>query len=148
MTIPRPMFSKIVVRRDPSETMNGSLEIPKESQILKCTGTVLAVGEGRLCAGVPPLPCLKQTLKVTDVDHEALSINVEPEGGRFIKVAEFDQYQRHRCHVEPLRVRVMDRIFFSPFACTGFEHDGESLLIMDEDDVLAVLSSEASGAPI
>lgn len=146
--LPTPLFDKIIVLRDPTETHAGALELSAAAQVLKVTGTILATGEGRLCPNSPSLPCLRQTLKVTDVDHEKLSITVESQKGEgFVKVTEFDQYERHRCHVEPLRVKVGDRVFFSPFTTCVFNHEGRELLIMSEDDVLLVLPPPVGGAP-
>jgi chaperonin GroES len=108
MPYPTPLFSKILVRRDPSETHQGKIELAESQRELKTTGEVVATGEGRLCPSFP----------TGSFDHDNPNF---------------------RCHVEPLRVRLGQRVLFSNYVQTSIVHEGEVLLVMDEDDVLCIL---------
>lgn len=43
------------------------------------------------------------------------------------------------CHVEPLRVKVGDRIIFQSYAGSEVSYNGEPVLLMQEDDVITVV---------
>lgn len=91
----KPLHDKIIVRRDEAETQTESgIYLPESSKERPKTGTVQAVGNGKL--------------------------NTET-GER-----------------TPLTVSAGDHIIFSSYAGTELTIDGEELLIMSEDDVLAV----------
>jgi len=115
----RPMFDRLVVRRDSveSETSAG-LFIPKEVRDKEPpnTGLVLSVGEGRLC----------------------------PNTQGYINNLPADGYECVRLHVEPLRVKVGDHILFNSYAGTDIEDPitKEPLLLMQEDDVIAIINPE------
>ena len=92
----RPLHDKIIVRRDEAETVTESgIFLPEGSKERPKTGTIEAVGDGKL--------------------------NTET-GDR-----------------TPLSVKSGDKIIFSSYAGTEIKLDGEELLIMSEDDVLAVI---------
>lgn len=92
----RPLHDKIIVRRDEAETMTASgIYLPESSKERPKTGTVEAVGDGKL--------------------------NTET-GDR-----------------TPLSVKAGDKIIFSSYAGTEIKLGDEDLLIMSEDDVLAVI---------
>jgi chaperonin GroES len=92
----RPLHDKIIVRRDEAETVTASgIYLPESSKERPKTGTVEAVGDGKL--------------------------NTET-GDR-----------------TPLSVKAGDKIIFSSYAGTEIKLGDEDLLIMSEDDVLAVI---------
>lgn len=43
-------------------------------------------------------------------------------------------------HLEPIQVKVGDRILFGSYAGTEVKSDNEDMLILSEDDILGVLS--------
>jgi len=91
----KPLHDKIIVRRDEAETQTESgIYLPESSKERPKTGTVQAVGNGKL--------------------------NTET-GER-----------------TPLTVNAGDHVIFSSYAGTEITIDGEELLIMSEDDILAV----------
>ncbi|USO00324.1 MAG: co-chaperone GroES [Phycisphaeraceae bacterium] len=92
----RPLHDKIIVRRDEAETMTDSgIYLPESSKERPKTGTIEAVGDGKL--------------------------NTET-GQR-----------------TPLTVKQGDKIIFSSYAGTEVKLGDDELLIMSEDDVLAVI---------
>ena len=92
----RPLHDKIIVRRDEAETQTESgIFLPEGSKERPKTGTIEAVGDGKL--------------------------NTET-GDRI-----------------PLGVAAGNKIIFSSYAGTEIKLEGEELLIMSEDDVLAVI---------
>jgi len=92
----RPLHDKIIVRRDEAETQTASgIYLPESSKERPKTGTVEAVGDGKLN---------------TDTGERT-----------------------------PLTVKKGDQIIFSSYAGTELKLEGEELLIMSEDDVLAVI---------
>ncbi len=92
----RPLHDKIIVRRDEAETKTSSgLFLPESSKERPKTGTIEAVGNGKL--------------------------NTET-GER-----------------TPLTVKPGNKVIFTSYAGTEIKIDGEELLIMSEDDVLAVV---------
>ena len=92
----RPLHDKIIVRRDEAETVTESgIFLPEGSKERPKTGTIEAVGDGKL--------------------------NTET-GDR-----------------TPLTVQAGDKVIFTSYAGTELKLDGEELLIMSEDDVLAVI---------
>lgn len=92
----RPLHDKIIVRRDEAETKTSSgLFLPESSKERPKSGTIEAVGNGKL--------------------------NTET-GER-----------------TPLTVKPGNKVIFTSYAGTEIKIDGEELLIMSEDDVLAVV---------
>lgn len=95
-TTVRPLHDKILVRRDEAETQTTSgIFLPEGSKDRPKTGTIEAVGDGKL--------------------------NTET-GDRI-----------------PLGVSKGDRVIFSSYAGTEIKLDGDELLIMSEDEILAVI---------
>ncbi len=92
----RPLHDKIIVRRDEAQTVTDSgIYLPESSKERPKTGTVEAVGDGKLN---------------TDTGDRT-----------------------------PLTVKKGDKIIFSSYAGTEIKLGDEELLIMSEDDVLAVI---------
>ena len=92
----KPLHDKIIVRRDEAETRTKSgIFLPETSKDRPKTGTIEAVGDGKL----------------------------NTETGERIA----------------LSVRAGDRIIFSSYSGTEVKLDGDELLIMSEDDILAVI---------
>lgn len=66
-SLPRPLFDKLLVLRDPSDTQSaGGIQIPEQNRTLKMTGTVVAAGEGRLSTFVPDAVLRPLIVKVGD----------------------------------------------------------------------------------
>ncbi len=92
----KPLHDKIIVRRDEAETKTKSgIFLPETSKDRPKTGTIEAVGDGKLN---------------TDTGE---------------RIA--------------LSVKAGDRIIFSSYSGTEVKLEGEELLIMSEDDILAVI---------
>jgi len=92
----RPLHDKIIVRRDEAETVTDSgIYLPESSKERPKTGTVEAVGDGKLN---------------TDTGERT-----------------------------PLSVKKGDKIIFTSYAGTEVKLGDDELLIMTEDDVLAVI---------
>lgn len=92
----RPLHDKIIVRRDEAETVTESgIYLPESSKERPKTGTVEAVGDGKLN---------------TDTGERT-----------------------------PLTVKKGDKIIFTSYAGTEVKLGEDELLIMSEDDVLAVI---------
>lgn len=92
----RPLHDKIIVRRDEAETKTKSgIFLPETSKDRPKTGTIEAVGDGKLN---------------TDTGE---------------RIA--------------LSVKAGDRIIFSSYSGTEVKLEGDELLIMSEDDILAVI---------
>lgn len=92
----RPLHDKIIVRRDEAETVTESgIYLPESSKERPKTGTVEAVGDGKLN---------------TDTGERT-----------------------------PLTVKKGDKIIFTSYAGTEVKLGDDELLIMSEDDVLAVI---------
>ncbi len=92
----KPLHDKIIVRRDEAETKTKSgIFLPETSKDRPKTGTIEAVGDGKLN---------------TDTGERI-----------------------------PLSVKAGDRIIFSSYSGTEVKLEGEELLIMSEDDILAVI---------
>ncbi len=92
----KPLHDKIIVRRDEAETRTKSgIFLPETSKDRPKTGTIEAVGDGKL----------------------------NTETGERIA----------------LSVKAGDRVIFSSYSGTEVKLEGEELLIMSEDDILAVI---------
>ena len=92
----KPLHDKIIVRRDEAETRTKSgIFLPETSKDRPKTGTIEAVGDGKL--------------------------NTET-GARIA-----------------LTVKAGDRVIFSSYSGTEVKLEGDELLIMSEDDILAVI---------
>jgi chaperonin GroES len=92
----KPLHDKIIVRRDEAETRTKSgIFLPETSKDRPKTGTIEAVGDGKL----------------------------NTETGERIA----------------LTVKAGDRVIFSSYSGTEVKLEGEELLIMSEDDILAVI---------
>lgn len=107
MQVLHPLFDRILVSRDEVSNKVGNIIIPDGAKEPPNIGTVVGVGEGRLCT----------TIK--------------------------SSYSQNECHVEPLRVKLGDRIVFQSYAGTDIADiiTGKSLLLMREDDVLAIIKN-------
>jgi chaperonin GroES len=109
----RPLFDKILVRRDSAQQQTeAGIIIPDAAKEVPNSGIVVATGEGRLCFGV---------LGWRDADNNPVP--------------------SYRAHVEPLRVKAGDRVLFHTYAGTEVQdkETKDTLLLMCEDDVLGVL---------
>ncbi len=108
----KPMFDRIIVVRDAAQSKVGALFIPNEAKEAPNIGTVLAVGEGRLC-------------------------NTVQAGYTVVE----DTYITTGVYIQPLRVRVGDRVLFQSYAGTEIKNpiSGDTVLVMTEDDVLCVI---------
>lgn len=92
----RPLHDKIIVRRDEAESRTKSgIFLPETSKDRPKTGTIEAVGDGKL----------------------------NTETGQRV----------------PLTVKAGDRVIFSSYSGTEVKLEGDELLIMSEDDILAVI---------
>lgn len=92
----KPLHDKIIVRRDEAESRTKSgIFLPETSKDRPKTGTIEAVGDGKL----------------------------NTETGERIA----------------LTVKAGDRIIFSSYSGTEVKLEGDELLIMSEDDILAVI---------
>ncbi|MEZ6235101.1 MAG: co-chaperone GroES [Phycisphaerales bacterium] len=92
----RPLHDRIIVQRDEAETRTTSgIYLPESSKDRPKTGTIKAVGNGKL----------------------------NTETGERV----------------PLTVKAGDRVIFSSYSGTEVKLDGEEVLIMSEDDILAVI---------
>lgn len=92
----RPLHDRIIVQRDEAETRTTSgIYLPESSKDRPKTGTIKAVGDGKL----------------------------NTETGERV----------------PLTVKAGDRVIFSSYSGTEVKLDGEEVLIMSEDDILAVI---------
>jgi len=80
---------------------------------MQFTGTIIAVGEGRLC------PSIAGLYQKDDADN----------------------YCCIHAHVEPLRLKVSDRVMFHSYAGTQFNNptNGESYVLCKEDDVIGLI---------
>lgn len=107
-----PLYDQIVVERDPvQETTEAGIILTAGCKEPPNTGTVLAVGEGRLCTSL-----------------------AGPLGF---------------AHVEPLRVKVGDRIVFQSYAGSELQEGASKrlLVLMSEDDVMAILTPDPESEP-
>lgn len=92
----RPLHDKILVRRDEAESQTASgIYLPESSKDRPKTGTVEAVGDGKL----------------------------NTDTGKRI----------------PLSIKKGDRVIFTSYAGTEIKLEGDELLIMSEDEILAVI---------
>lgn len=92
----KPLHDKIIVRRDEAESRTKSgIFLPETSKDRPKTGTIEAVGDGKL----------------------------NTETGQRV----------------PLTVKAGDRVIFSSYSGTEVKLEGDELLIMSEDDILAVI---------
>ena len=92
----RPLHDRIIVQRDEAESRTTSgIFLPESSKDRPKTGTIKAVGDGKL----------------------------NTETGERIA----------------LTVKAGDRVIFSSYSGTEVKLDGEEVLIMSEDDILAVI---------
>lgn len=110
-----PLYDRVLVQRDVTPEQLGGIHIPQNQRKPCNTGTIVAVGEGRLC---PTLPSASQN--VGDIT-ETLS-----------------------CHVEPLRVKVGDRIIFNEYAGNEVAYKNAAgadctVLIMSEDEIICLI---------
>lgn len=117
-----PMFDRVLVLPDPVITQIGGVMLPNQSQTQRSTGRVIAVGEGRLC------------------------IQAAGYWGRA-----GDPAGTPKCHVEPLRVRVGDHVFYNNYSGVGIQDDPEvegqkpiNYLLIQEDDILCILERAPS----
>ncbi len=115
------MFDRIIVLRDRPEDKKGAIFIPNEAKEAPNIGTVIAVGEGRLCDTV------QNGYHVVD-----------------------DVYKTTGVFVEPLRLRVGDRVLFQSYAGTEIKNPltGDTVLVMTEDDVLCTITEPSIPTPI
>lgn len=122
----QPLFDRILVQRDEALEKSGNIYIAPSAKEPPNSGIVVAVGEGRLC---PTLCDMTSMLR----QGEGKNIDVVMS-----------------CHIEPLRVSKGDRILFQSYAGTEImdAHTGKALLLMREDDVLAIIRGEPSPAPL
>lgn len=116
MTTLTPMYDRLLVRRDDPEAVSeGGIVIPEAARSRMNTGTVLRVGIGRLFIHAP----------VYFDDSEGVTPG-------------------YRAHMEPLRVKVGDKILFSSYAGTEVVLNKEPQLLLKEDEVLAVINEEVA----
>lgn len=115
------MFDRIIVLRDRPEDKKGAIFIPNEAKEAPNIGTVIAVGEGRLCDTI--------------------------QKGYYVAG---DVYQTTGVFVEPLRLRVGDRVLFQSYAGTEIKNPltGDTVLVMTEDDVLCTITEPPIPTPI
>lgn len=121
VTVLQPMFDRLLILRDEAVKFVGGIELPAGAVDIPNTGTVVATGEGRLCP----------TLSGLQFEHES---------GRGVATM--------NCHVEPLRIKVGDRVLFQAYAGTVVKDPstGQPLILCVEDDILALLK-EVNHAP-
>ena len=91
----QPLGDRVVVEREESETTTaGGIVLPDSAKNKPARGTVVSVGDGKLC----------------------------DDGSR-----------------SPLQVKVGDRVLFTSYAGDEFKVGDRELLLMREDDILAVV---------
>jgi co-chaperonin GroES (HSP10) len=121
-----PLFSRIVVVRDLLSRKQGAIELP-ESMANKPlnTGTVVAVGEGYLCQHI--------------LADNRLVAEGHGEVGR----------GPVRCHIEPLRTKLGDRVVFAEYAGNEVEfkinptdESGQRVLVMDESEIICRIEAQ------
>ncbi len=121
-----PMFDRVLILPDPVITQVGGVLLPNQSQSQRSTGRVVTVGEGRLCP--------------TSVGNWGA---LDRQGT-----------QNPVCHVEPLRVRVGDHVFYNNYSGVGIQDDPEvegekpkNYLLIQEDDILCILDRTVPADP-
>jgi chaperonin GroES len=91
----QPLGDRVVVEREESETTTaGGIVLPDSAKNKPARGTVVSVGDGKLC----------------------------DDGSR-----------------SPLQVKVGDRVLFTSYAGDEFKVGDQELLLMREDDILAII---------
>jgi co-chaperonin GroES (HSP10) len=144
----RPLADRIIVRRDSSETKSpGGIVIPDRAQEKSQKGTVLAVGPGRLA----PVQLTTADLMPFRAIGPAPST---PEAQLRDMQEALRQYREGSPPIHPVNpslettppewpripptVQVGDHILFQPYAGAEIEVDGQKLILMREEDVLAI----------
>src|SRR3569623_2151035 len=91
----QPLGDRVVVEREESETTTaGGIVLPDSAKNKPARGTVVSVGDGKLC----------------------------DDGSR-----------------SPLQVKIGDRVLFTSYAGDEFKVGDRELLLMREDDILAII---------
>lgn len=111
-----PKADRIVVRRYEQPERVGNIFIPDEAKNMPQMGEVLSVGEGRAFDG-PGLI----------------------EGGWSLFGGASLHTVRLGVHRAPVTVAVGDKVLFSKFSGTEVEVNGETVFILREDEILAVV---------
>lgn len=116
----RPLGSQVLVRRDPEDTMHGSIHLPeaRRHQGKKGKGTVIAVGPGA------------RKKKRVDLGY------YEPDGNRATRLVPTAER-------EPVDVAPGDRVLFSRLAGADLEgYEGGDYVVLQHDDVLGEIEDE------
>lgn len=114
----RPLYDHILILPDkPAETHGASgIVIPEVHRNPVPMGTVVAVGEGHLC---------------THLWYTGPGIN------------RIDDANKVRCHVEPLRVKVGDRVLYSKHSGTevrlSADQKAQHYFLLKEAEVLGII---------
>jgi chaperonin GroES len=107
-----PINDRVVVRRDTADNVTkGGIHIPETAKKNDaCSGTVIAVGPGKLF----------------DAYRSGNAYASDPNRTAALRA--------------PMSVKPEDRVIFSAYAGVKINIDGEELLVMSEDDILAIKS--------
>lgn len=110
-----PLYDRLIVKRDETVKQVGSIILAENAKEPPNVGTVVSVGEGRLCPAA--------VITGGSVDGQTPR-----------------PFSYERCHVEPLRVKAGDRVLFQSYAGSEISVNGNILLLLSEDDILAIIS--------
>lgn len=116
----RPLHDKVLVRRDElkEEKTKSGIIIPDIARTPLTRGVVVAVGSGVALVG-------DFAEVVKNCDDHGIGWRVGDQEGSGTR--------------RSLLVRAGDRVLFTKWQETEIEHDGEKLVAMKEDDILAVI---------
>lgn len=118
----RPLGDRVLVRRDPEERVTaGGLALPDRSTNIPRRGTVLRLGRGRKSIDCPQ--CGGCGYDKTGL-HGAPGLYCEECRGKTVTTL-------------PFQVQVGDTVYFNKFGGIEVEADGETLLLMSEEEILA-----------
>lgn len=111
----KPLGNRVLVRRlKTTDITAGGLYIPENAKEKANVGEVLAVGAGKLTHNV---------------------------GANLLKRAFDTAKQAYR---EEVLVKTGNRVLFGKYSGTDFEHEGDTLLFLREDEIFAILLDNVS----
>ena len=106
----RPLSNRVLVKQDnPEEVSAGGIIIAENARQRSRKGTVVEVGPGLL----------------TDVENPDWNSGPTSMGERFVRM--------------PMPLKAGDRVIFQQYQASEIEIDGEKLLLLNLDEVLAVI---------
>ena len=134
----RPTGFRILVKPDAQKTETDSgLVLLKDRHHIPVSGTVVAIGNGSEREHQERVRVLKEALTIV----EKLAVTFQHPAPLQMAYQDIDRYLAKQKVEEP-DIKLWDRVVFPTTAGQQVTEDGEDYVLLNEDDVLAVVSED------